>query len=357
MSLLPRLLPLVVVSLFPVSPLFADPAADRYRKATATVAPRLVRIDTVGGFEQVDGALTNEGATTGLLLDEQGHVITSAFNFLHDPSTILIRFADGTKQVGRRIATDYNRMLALLKVGTVPESMHAVPLAAVPKTAFQPGRTVIALGRALSPDEPNLAIGILSGTDRIWGKAIQTDAAVGPNNYGGPLIDLDGRVLGILVPLSMTSTALTAGDEMYDGGVGMAVPLEDLQTIVFPKLSAGKDVYSGETGFSFTENGIFIGAPVLSDVLEGGPGDKAGLKKGDRITKLGAAPVQTAMQVVCHFQLRYSGETTAVTFLRDGKEQTVSLTTEPPEALPKRERKSTGLPASTVTDRGSSAHF
>ena len=64
------------------------------------------------------------------------------------------------------------------------------------------GQWTIAVGRAFEGREPNMAVGVLSATDRIWGKAIQTDAAVSPNNYGGPLVDIAGRVLGVLVPLS-----------------------------------------------------------------------------------------------------------------------------------------------------------
>lgn len=301
--------------------------SDRYRSAVGKIVPRLVRIDTVGGHEIVDKTLANEGTTAGILLDAQGHIMTSAFNFLHDPSAILVRFSDGTRKVAVKVATDHNRMLTLLKVDGPPASSTAASLDILPKSDFRLGQTLIAVGCAFSVEEPNIAVGILSGTDRIWGKAFQTDAAIGPNNYGGPLIDLEGRILGIAVPLSMQSDKLTAGHETYDGGVGMAVPLEDVRSIVLPKLLPGKDVFGAETGLAFKENTVFIGEPILADVLADSPAAKAGLQKGDRIVKIGDRPIDTAMRVLYEFKGRYAGETLTVTVRRDGKEQTFSLTT------------------------------
>ena len=86
------------------------------------------------------------------------------------------------------------------------------------------GQWAIAVGRTFESDRPNMAVGILSALDRVWGKAIQTDAAVSPNNYGGPLVDIRGRVLGVLVPLSPEAADEMAGVEWYDSGIGFAIP-------------------------------------------------------------------------------------------------------------------------------------
>ena len=89
----------------------------------------------------------------------------------------------------------------------------------------------MAVGRTLvgQVDQmPSVSVGIISALDRIWGKAIQTDAKVSPTNYGGPLIDLYGRVQGVLVPASPQAEGETAGFEWYDSGIGFAIPLEDI---------------------------------------------------------------------------------------------------------------------------------
>ena len=91
------------------------------------------------------------------------------------------------------------------------------------------GQWAIAVGRTFESDRPNMAVGILSAVERIWGKAIQTDAAVSPNNYGGPLVDIRGRVMGVLVPLSPEAAGEVAGMEWYDSGIGFAIPMEHIQ--------------------------------------------------------------------------------------------------------------------------------
>ena len=94
-----------------------------------------------------------------------------------------------------------------------------------------------------------MAVGILSALNRVWGKAIQTDAAVSPNNYGGPLVDVRGRVLGVLVPLSPQGADELAGVEWYDSGIGFAIPLEDIQNIL-PRWKKGEDLHAGRAGLS-----------------------------------------------------------------------------------------------------------
>ena len=114
-------------------------------------------------------------------------------------------------------------MLTLLKIDATG---LPVPDAA-PKADVRIGQWAIALGRALdaNPDRlPSVSVGIISALDRIWGKAMQTDAKVSPVNYGGPLVDIDGRVLGMLVPAVAARRGETAGVEWYDSGIGFADP-------------------------------------------------------------------------------------------------------------------------------------
>ena len=292
--------------------------------AVNTVVPYLVRIETIGGHEKVGSEFANEGTSTGILLDHEGYVITGAFNFLHDPASILLIFPDGTKKVAKKIATDHLRMLTLLKANDFTGS-ELMPLPMRSKESIKIGERCIAVGSVFS-SEPNIALGIISGKDRIWGKAIQTDAAIGPNNYGGLLIDGEGNTLGIPVPISMMSDELTAGAEMYDAGVGMAIPWEDMLALL-PKLKEGKDRLPGMLGFGFKDNQTFIGEPAIAAVMPDSPAGQVGLKVGDRIVKIDDAPMPTALDVTKNVQLRYAGETLTITLLREGAEQTISLET------------------------------
>src|SRR5204862_4223199 len=113
------------------------------------------------------------------------------------------------------LGRDETRRLCLLKVDGVSD------LAApefVPRSEVKVGQWAIAVGVGFGAKEPALSAGIISATSRISGKAVQTDANTSPANYGGPLIDLDGRVLGICVPLSADTKNAAAGAEWYDSG-------------------------------------------------------------------------------------------------------------------------------------------
>ena len=286
------------------------------------VAPYLIRIETIGGHEKVGREFANEGTSTGILLDQEGYVITGAFNFLHDPTSILLIFPDGTKKVAKKIATDRLRMLTLLKANDFSSS-DPMQLFMRSKESIKIGERCIAIGRVFS-SELNIAQGIISGKDRIWGKAIQTDAAIGPNNYGGLLIDVDGKVLGIPVPISMMSNDVMAGAEMYDAGMGMAIPWEDAMMLL-PVLKEGKDRLPGLVGFGFKDNQTFIGEPVIAVVQVDSPAEKAGLKTGDKIVKIDDIPMPTALDVAKNIRLRYVGETMTISFLRDGGVQMVTL--------------------------------
>ena len=294
-------------------------------QAVRSVKPYLVRIETIGGHEKVGNEFANEGTSTGILLDKDGYVITGAFNFLHDPASILLVFPDGTKKVAQKIATDRLRMLTLLKANDFAAN-EIEPLPMRSKESIKIGERCIAIGAVLHSTEPNIALGIISGKDRIFGKAIQTDAAIGPNNYGGLLIDLEGKVLGIAVPLSMMSRNVAAGAEMYDAGVGMAIPWEDM-TVLLPKLKEGNDLVPGSVGLAFGNNQTFIGDPVIAAVQPDSPAEKAGLKVGDKIVKIDDTPMPMALDVTKYIRLRYADETLRIVFLREGVEQTVSLTT------------------------------
>jgi serine protease Do len=314
---------------------FGDDNSLQTRRAVYSVAPFLVRIDTIGGHEKTGEELVNEGAGSGFLLDRQGFVLTSAFHFLHEPTSILLQFSDGTKKVARKIATDLNRMLTLLKVENLSDdflnNLFATPPEIRIKNSVSIGERCIAVGVALSRNEPNIALGIISGKNRIWGKAFQTDAAISPNNYGGLLIDRQGKLLGLLVPLSMMSDELTAGAEMYDAGVGMAIPFEDIQReTVLGQLRNGNDLESGFTGIQFKENRIFIGESVVDAVQPDSPAAQVGIKIGDRITAIDGNPVESALQVTMNLRPRYAGEIVTLQLLREGQEKTVSLTLSTP---------------------------
>lgn len=195
------------------------------KAAVARVAPSVVRIETVGGLERIGQLMVGTAPTTGLIVSGDGHIISSAFNFVQKPDSILVTLDGGSRRPAKLVATDHSRMLVLLKVDT--DASLSVP-EVVPEKEMRVGEWALALGRTFESSQANVSVGIVSALARIWGKAIQTDAKISPNNYGGPLVDISGRVLGVLVPMSPQGGAELAGVEWYDSGIGFAVPLESV---------------------------------------------------------------------------------------------------------------------------------
>lgn len=285
------------------------------REAVAKVAPSLVQIETVGGTAEIDGLAVGTGPTTGLVVDANGYVASSSIHFAHRPSGILVRFPDGRRQPAQLVATDHNRKIALLKV----EVESTLPVPAFAQTdSVRVGQWAIAAGRAFDVERPNVAVGIISALNRVWGKALQTDAAVSPNNYGGPLLNLRGEVIGLLVPMSPMSDDEVAGVEWYDSGIGFAVPSDGLLQTV-ERLKAGRDLHAGRLGVTFAKSVAMSEPPVVSSVLPNSPAEKAGLGKGDRIVRVGDTAVARLAEIRYELARRYAGDTIAM-LVRRGEE-------------------------------------
>lgn len=316
------------------SPALAQDLNDLQEKATkaavAKVAPSVVQIETSGGTELISTGAQGQqvrkgvGPTTGLVVATDGFIISSAFNFANKPTAIFVT-VPGHKEryVAKVIATDRTRMLTLLKIDA---TALTVPTA-TPKKDMRVGQWALALGRALDRPEdrglnqpPSVSVGIISALNRIWGKAAQTDAKVSPANYGGPLVDISGRVQGVLVPASPRAAGETAGLEWYDSGIGFAIPLEDINSVL-PRLREGHDLNAGVLGIQM--QGGDMSPPAIAAVAPTSAAAKAGIKVGDLITAIDNHPVQNQSQLRHQLGNKYEGDSVTVE-LKRGKE-TVKL--------------------------------
>jgi serine protease Do len=283
------------------------------RSAVDAVAPSVVQIETVGGLERVGKLLVGTGPTTGLIVSDDGYIISSAFNFVQKPTSILVTLPGGKRAAAQIVARDHSRMLVLLKVNATEKLV--VPQA-VPREEMQIGQWAIAVGRTLSKNEPNFSVRIVSALDRIWGKAIQTDAKISPVNYGGPLIDIHGRVLGVLVPLSpQGQESEIAGAEWYDSGIGFAVPLADISARL-ETLKSGKDLNPGVLGVALKRGDIYSLPAEILAARSDGPAGKAGLKAGDVIVEVDGTPIERQTQLRHALGRRYAGDKVKVVVRR-----------------------------------------
>jgi S1-C subfamily serine protease len=290
---------------------------DSLKAAAESVAPSVVQIRTIGGFDSLEGTQFTDGPTTGLIISLDGYIISSAFNFAQQPASILISFASGKQAPAELVATDHSRMLVLLKVNGASDL--SVPTMA-PMDEIHPGQWAVAVGRTFRADKTNVTVGIVSALGRMFGRAIQTDADVSLANYGGPLVDVRGRVLGVIVPMAPQQGATEiAGTEWYDSGIGFAVPLGGLADRI-EKMKKGEDQRPGLLGIGMAPKNPHSTPADLVSVRPDSPAGQAGLKKGDRIVELNGKPIKTQTALRFALGTAYGGDEVRVTAMR-GKER------------------------------------
>ncbi len=258
------------------------------------------------------GFMQAQGATTGVVLSADGWIAVSRFGLSFDPSTVLVTLPDGRSLPARCAGADTSRGLALLKIESaglpVPEF--------VPPEAVRVGQWAVVLGRTFGREQPSVHLGIVSARGRLFGRAIQTDANTSPANYGGPLIDVEGRVLGICVPLSREGR--DAGAELYDSGIGFAVSPVGIEPLL-ERLRRGVVLHRGWLGVATAADDLGPGAR-LGTVAENSPALAAGLAAGDRIVAVDGVPVRNPFHLADLVSARMGGEVLRVDVVRAGGE-------------------------------------
>jgi len=294
------------------------------KEAAKKAGASVVQIETRGGSDIVVAGPKGQsfrkalGPTTGIIVSADGYVISSAFNFINNPTTILVRFPGGGGDglVATRIATDKSRMITLLKVDG--KNLPVQPF--VPKKDIKEGQWAIALGRALDlkmEKAPAVSVGVISALGRVWGKAIQTDAKISPINYGGPIVDIQGRIQGVLIPASPKGDDEISGFEWYDSGIGFAIPMEDIMNIL-PRLKLGKDLQKGILGVAMKSQDMYSALPEIGTVAKASPAEKAGLKPGDILAEVEGKAVVSMAQVQHVLGTKYEGDKIALKYKRAG---------------------------------------
>jgi serine protease Do len=317
------------------------PAA--FGKAVDRVKPSLVTIETFGGLtgraalqsnkrdrsgrqRRIGGiARPGEGPTTGLIISPDGYIITSTFNFIRKQQIITVILSDGSQHVARLLGRDDLRKLCVLKIDNVsdlPTANYA------PVARLQPGQWAISMGVGYGGDEPAVSVGIISALNRISGRAVQTDANISPANYGGPLLDIAGRVIGICVPLSPRRTETAAGVEWYDSGIGFAVPLADAEALI-DAMKAGKTVQRGLLGIRLAGQTPDGGGVMVDGVALDSGAAEAGVLVGDVITAADGQAVADINALRLALGRRVAGDSVELTIRRAGQTITLTVTLRP----------------------------
>jgi len=317
-----------------------------FAAAVERVAGAVVRLEPVGGSATTLGggteAVPGSGPTSGLVIDPAGWIVTTAFGVPIDTTTVVVVGADGSRAAARMVGRDVARNLVLLRGPPVPE---APALEVAPRAELAAGQWAIGIGRGWTHASPNVSVGIVSAVNRAWGRGVQTDAATSPANYGGALVDIRGRVIGLVAPLPADTAGMPSGTELYDAGIGFAVPLEDILA-VRSRLEAGETLEPGILGIAYRSRDLINGEPVIGSVRQGSPAAGAGLRAGDRIVAVDGRPVSRIADVRHGLGRRFAGDTVSITVARG--DERIDVEVRPVASLPPWRRAVVGfVPAST----------
>lgn len=308
-----------------------------FQAAAATVAPAVVRVEMAGVSEAVLAgpaeASPAAGPSTGLAVGADGWVVATSFAVPKDATEAIVTLPGGVRLVARVTGRDLARGLVLLKVELPPGTPPLPVMEAVPRGSLAVGQWTLVLGRAWSLGDPSVGVGILSATDRAWGRAVQTDASVSPANYGGPLVDIEGRVIGVLAPLPAEMAGMMAGTELYDSGIGFAVPLEDILRVL-PRLQAGETLSPGIIGIGYASRDPFTTPPVVATCRADSPAGRAGLRVGDRIVEAGGRPIARVAELKHAIAPLYAGDSIDLVVERGDARERVPVRVELVATLP-----------------------
>jgi putative serine protease PepD len=288
-----------------------QPAADgSVSDIYAEAAPAVASVDNGNG-----------GSGSGFLMDGEGHVVTNQ-HVVDGASDFTVRFGeDGEEIEARLVGEDPSTDLAVLEIEDVPAETDPLELSS--SGDLRPGDAVIAIGSPFGLSG-SVTTGIVSALDRqitapngfqIDG-VLQTDAAINPGNSGGPLLDAEGRVIGV-------NSQIVASDARQFSGVGFAVPVDTVKEIV-PQLLEGGEIERGYLGVRFGEDPQDEGA-VVGVITPGGPAAGSDLRPGDRITAIDGREIRQAEDLGSAIEDRKPGDRVKLTVQRDGEQRTIEV--------------------------------
>jgi S1-C subfamily serine protease len=268
---------------------------------------------------------------SGFEVDEEGTVVTAA-HVVDEASSVEVILQDGSTHKAEVLGIDDASDLAVIRFD--PEGAELHPLEIADSSDLNVGASVAAIG---APFEYawSFSTGIVSGLDRTIqapngfsvAHAVQTDAAINPGNSGGPLIDSEGKVIGVVDQIA------TDGSADQSSGVGFAVP-SSLVSAELQQLEAGETVEHAYLGVATASTTEGIDGATVAEVVQGSPAAKAGLEEGDVITELDGEKITGTEDLIAAIAAAQPGDTVKLEIERGSKasEISVKLGTQPAES-------------------------
>jgi S1-C subfamily serine protease len=248
---------------------------DLYKRANGAVVFITTRSYVVDPFAFFDEVKPQEGTGTGTIVDvDRGIVITNLHvieSALQSHGTVEIMLSTGRSSKAKLVGFDPESDIAVLKISDIPKGIEGIPYG--DSSILEVGQRVLAIGNPFGLYR-SLTAGIISSLDRsmktprgaVLKDLIQTDAAINPGNSGGPLLDADGRLIGI-----NTAILSQSGDS---AGVGFAVPINSIKRIL-PELIATGKIRRPRMGWQLVDTDQ---GPMVLRTISGGAADVGGIR-------------------------------------------------------------------------------
>ena len=294
-------------------------------QAVEKLSESIVSISSMRLERHFFGIVPLEGQGSGIVLDSKGLIITNN-HVIDGANQVQVTLKDGRTYTGEVVGSDEATDVAVIRVDA--SDLPAADLG--DSELLKVGQFVLAIGNALAlPGGPTVSVGVLSakgrplpGTDFIFEGLLQTDAAVNPGNSGGPLADLDGRVIGIttlMIP--------------YAQGMGFAIPINTVKKIAQEILENGRVTrrWIGISGVDVTpqlarrynlqtESGFLV-----AEVVPRSPADLAGLRNGDVVVGAAGSEVRHTKDLLVAISKVQAGEVVPLDVNRMGRRGVVDV--------------------------------
>ncbi|MDQ0796776.1 S1C family serine protease [Streptomyces sp. B1I3] len=298
---------------------------ERYQTVINDVLPSVVQV------------ATGDGLGSGIVYDGKGHIVTNA-HVVGGAKSFEVTVATGEKALRASLVSSYPEQdLAVIRLDDVPDGLKAADFGTADEV--QVGQIVLAMGSPLGLSS-SVTQGIVSalgrtvsesrgggGTGATLADMVQTSAAINPGNSGGALVNLESEVIGI--------PTLAATDPEPGGsaapGIGFAIPVSTVRKVVDQIIENGRVTDSGRAALDITGRTVVdddyrpAGVAVVT-AGEGGAAEKAGLRAGDVITRVGDSRITTITSLSEALAAHKPGQKVQVTYVRSGAERTAEVT-------------------------------
>lgn len=297
--------PRVEASRSPITQATVEPPHSALSDVVAEVLPSVVNVKVKSvSLSQNAPPLEGAGEGSGVVIDEEGIILTN-YHVVAGAVSVRVVFTDDREPLtGTVIGGDRERDLAVIQVEA--DDLDAIPVGNSERLRL--GDTVIAIGFPLGLGGPTVTSGILSGTERrIQAQAsfgietlvglLQTDAAINPGNSGGPLVDFNGRLVGI-----NTAVAGSAENIGFAIAIDEALPIVNEILIDPPEEQAWLGVQLGDVTSPAIAQELGLPADAQGAVVFGlipdSPAEEAGLEEGDVVVSLDGEEITSSSQLI-----------------------------------------------------------